>query len=398
MMTAQEIVLAPWKEVFREYAAESVVLRRHIHQHPELGFEEHETAALVAERLRAWGYEVTEGVGGTGVVGTLKIGNASKALGVRADMDALPMQEKTGLPYTSIHAGKMHACGHDGHTAMLLGAARYLASTRQFSGTLNLIFQPAEEGLAGAKKMIEDGLFERFPCDAVFGMHNIPGIEQGKLVFAEGPLLASNDRLTVTVTGKSAHGAEPHNGADAVVAASAIVGALQTVVSRNVDPQSSAVVTVASLQAGMANNVIADRALMQISIRTHEPTVRRTVIQAVQRVIDHQARSYGLDAEVVIGANSYPPLINTADETRFAKSVALEVFGEQKVSNAKKLLMNSEDFAFMLEQRPGCYLLIGNGSGPGTCNVHHPGYDFNDDNLEVGVAFWSRLVERYLPL
>ena len=390
--------MAPWKEVFREYAAESAILRQHIHQHPELGFEEHETAGLVAGKLRAWGYDVTEGVGGTGVVGTLKLGGGSKTLGVRADMDALPMQEHTGLPYTSIHAGKMHACGHDGHTAMLLGAAQYLAKTRQFSGTLNLVFQPAEEGLAGAKKMIDDGLFERFPCDAIFGMHNMPGIAQGKLVFAEGPLLASNDRLTVTVKGKSAHGAEPHNGADAVVAASAIVGALQTVVSRNVDPQSSAVVTVASLHAGMANNVIADQAVMQITIRTHDPLVRAKVLEAVSRVIDHQARSYGLDADIRIGANPYPPLINTVDETRFAKSVAVDVFGEENVSSAKKLLMNSEDFAFMLEQRPGSYLLIGNGSGPGSCNVHHPGYDFNDDNLEVGVAFWSRLVERYLPL
>ncbi|RZA10291.1 MAG: amidohydrolase, partial [Proteobacteria bacterium] len=266
----QESFVTQWKDVFRPFATESVALRQQIHQRPELGFQEHETARLVADRLRAWGYDVTEGVGSTGVVGVLKVGDGTRSIGIRADMDALPIHEKTDLPYQSVHAGVMHACGHDGHTAMLLGAAHYLATTRNFSGTLNVIFQPAEEGLAGARRMIDDGLFTRFPCDAVYGMHNIPGMPQGKLVFAEGPLLASNDRLTITVNGKSAHGAEPQNGADTVVAAAAIVMALQTVVSRNVDPQSSAVVTVASLHAGKANNVIADQAVMQVTVRTHD--------------------------------------------------------------------------------------------------------------------------------
>ncbi|WP_373302958.1 M20 aminoacylase family protein [Pigmentiphaga litoralis] len=388
--------LNAWKDVFHPYATQAVALRQHIHQRPELGFQEHETAALVAGKLRDWGYAVTEGVGSTGVVGVLRVGDGNRSLGIRADMDALPIQETTGLPYGSVHHGVMHACGHDGHTAMLLGAAHYLADTRRFSGTLNVIFQPAEEGLAGARRMMDDGLFTRFPCDAVFGMHNIPGLPQGKLVFAAGPLLASNDRLTITVRGKSAHGAEPQNGADALVGAAAVVMALQTVVSRNLDPQSSAVVTVASLHAGKANNVIADEAVMQVTIRTHERQVRDTVLAAVHRVVRLQAESFGLTAEIVSGANPYPPLINTVAETRFAQAVAVDTFGVDKVATASRLLMNSEDFAFMLEERPGSYLLIGNGDGPGSCMVHHPGYDFNDANIEVGVAYWSRLAEQFL--
>lgn len=390
--------LTAWKERFHPYATQAVAVRQHIHQRPELGFQEHETAALVANKLRDWGYAVTEGVGSTGVVGVLKVGDSNRTLGIRADMDALPIHETTGLPYGSVHEGVMHACGHDGHTAMLLGAAHYLAETRKFSGTLNVIFQPAEEGLAGARRMMDDGLFTRFPCDAVFGMHNIPGLPQGKLVFAPGPLLASNDRLTITVRGKSAHGAEPQNGADALVGAAAIVMALQTVVSRNLDPQSSAVVTVASLHAGKANNVIADEAVMQVTIRTHDRHVRDTVLAAVHRVVRLQAESLGLNAEIVAGANPYPPLINTIAETLFAQKVAVDTFGQDQVSTATRLLMNSEDFAFMLEERPGSYLLIGNGDGPGSCMVHHPGYDFNDANVEVGVAYWSRLAEQFLSV
>jgi len=388
--------LTAWNDVFQPYATHAVALRQHIHQRPELGFQEHETAALVAGKLRNWGYAVTEGVGGTGVVGVLKVGDGNRSLGIRADMDALPIQETTGLPYGSVHQGVMHACGHDGHTAMLLGAAHYLADTRNFSGTLNLIFQPAEEGLAGARRMMDDGLFTRFPCDAIFGMHNIPGLPQGKLVFAAGPLLASNDRLTITVRGKSAHGAEPQNGADALVGAAAIVMALQTVVSRNLDPQSSAVVTVASLHAGKANNVIADEAVLHVTIRTHDRHVRDTVLAAVHRVVRLQAESFGLTADIVSGANPYPPLINSVAETRFAQAVAVDTFGDDRVATANRLLMNSEDFAFMLEARPGSYLLIGNGDGPGSCMVHHPGYDFNDANIEVGVAYWSRLAEQFL--
>ncbi|MCC6814431.1 MAG: amidohydrolase [Rubrivivax sp.] len=380
-----------------------VALRRDIHQHPELGYQEVRTSDLVAERLTAWGYQVTRGLGGTGLVGQLRRGSGQKRLGLRADMDALPIQEATGLPWASQHAGRMHACGHDGHTAMLLAAAHHIAEHGRFSGTLNLIFQPAEEGLGGAKAMMDDGLFERFPCDAIFAMHNMPGYPQGKLLLREGPLMASSDGLTITLTGKGSHAAVPQHGIDPVVAGSSIVLGLQSIVARNVDPQAMAVITVGAFQAGHAHNVIPGEAVLKLSVRALDRKVRATLLRRIEELVDAQARAFGVGwrMERVTG---YPVLVNTRAETEFARRVATELVGAARVEPQTVALSGSEDFAFMLEQVPGSYLLIGNGDGSddgangghGACMVHNPGYDFNDANLPVGAAYWALLVERFL--
>jgi hippurate hydrolase len=376
-------------------------LRQHIHRHPELAFEETETARLVASCLEKWGYKVTTGVGGTGVVGTLKIGDGTRSIGIRADMDALPIHEATGLPYASAHHGKMHACGHDGHTAMLLGAARQLAATRNFSGTVHLYFQPAEEkGFgSGAVAMIEDGLFERFPCDAVFGMHNHPGVEQGTFLLRPGPFMSAGDKATITVRGVGGHAARPHLSVDPVVVAASIVMALQTIVARNIDPAEVAIITVGSLQSGFANNVIPDSAVLQLSVRSFSATVRATLRERITDLVHAQAESYGATAEVdyIMG---YPVVDNHADETALATEVARELVGDARVIAPAERVLASEDFAFMLERRPGCFIRLGNGVGDrvgeGGCMVHNPRYDFNDANLPVGAAFWTRLVERFL--
>jgi hippurate hydrolase len=388
-------------EDLRESFDEIRALRQHIHQHPELAFEESQTSQLVAERLEQWGYAVTRGVGGTGVVGTLKVGDGTRSIGIRADMDALPIHEDTGLPYASVHEGKMHACGHDGHTAMLLGAARHLAMTRNFSGTVHLYFQPAEEkGYdSGSKAMIDDGLFERFPCDAVFGIHNHPGVEQGTFLLRPGAFMSAGDKVTITVKGVGGHAARPHLTVDPVVVASSIVMALQTVVARNIDPAEVAVVTVGSIQGGFANNVIPDSATMQLSVRSFSPEVRQTLKRRITDLAHAQARSYGAttDVDYVMG---YPVVFNHAEETAFAAEVARELVGSDHVIMPADRVMASEDFAFMLEKRPGCFIRLGNGVGKavgeGGCMVHNPRYDFNDANLPVGAAFWTRLVERFL--
>ena len=384
----------------RQWSDEFVAVRHDIHQHPELSFEEDRTADLVAKRLTAWGYRVERGLGGTGVVAQLRVGNGPQSIGLRADMDALPIHEATGLPYTSVHAGTMHACGHDGHTAMLLGAARMLAQRRQFNGTLNLIFQPAEEyGTAdsGAARMLDDGLLERFPCDAVFAMHNMPGMPQGHLVFREGPMMASSDKVLITLRGIGGHGAMPHGTADPVVAASSVVMALQTVVSRNVDPRQTAVVTVGVLSAGTANNVIPDSAYLELSVRALQPEVRALLQSRIQDLVHAQAQSLGCTAHIDY-QSGYPALVNTLAETQLARDVAVALVGQERVVMQGPALTGSEDFAFMLQQRPGSYLLIGNGDGDdaGACMVHNPGYDFNDANLSLGAAYWTHLVERYL--
>jgi hippurate hydrolase len=378
-------------------AGEFVALRRDIHRHPELAFEEHRTAALVADRLEAWGYTVERGIGGTGVVGTLVRGTSQKRLGLRADMDALPIDEASGVAWSSAHSGVMHACGHDGHTAMLLAAASHLARHGQFDGTLNLIFQPAEEGGGGALRMMADGLFERHPCDAVFAMHNMPGIRQGHLVFREGAAMASSDYATITLEGVGGHGAMPHRAADPVVAAASIVMALQTVVSRNVDPLQMAVVTVGALHAGRANNVIPDSATLELSVRALDREVRATIERRVRTLVLAQAESFGISARIDWRAG-YAVLVNTAAETSFARAVAVALVGAENVTPQGPALTASEDFAFMLERVPGSYLLIGNGDGEnaGACMVHNPAYDFNDDNLPVGAAYWVRLTERFL--
>ncbi|MEJ8824382.1 M20 aminoacylase family protein [Variovorax humicola] len=372
-------------------------VRRDIHQHPELGFDEHRTSALVADRLQAWGYEVERGLGGTGLVGRLVRGNGQRRLGLRADMDALPIDEASGLGYASCHTGVMHACGHDGHTAMLLAAAHHLARKSDFSGTLNLIFQPAEEGGGGALRMMEDGLFEKYPCDAIFAMHNMPGLAQGRLALREGPAMASSDYATVTLHGVGGHGAMPHRAADPIVAAASIVMALQTIVSRNVDPQQMAVVTVGALHAGKANNVIPQHATLEISVRALDREVRATLERRIKAVIAAQAQSFGVEAQVD-WRPGYAVLVNTPVETAFAREVALELVGPERVTLQGPALSGSEDFAFMLERVPGSYLLIGNGDGDsvGACMVHNPGYDFNDDNVAIGSAYWVLLAERFL--
>ena len=380
---------------------EFIQLRRDIHQHPELAFEEHRTADLVASKLESWGYAVHRGLGGTGVVGTLKRGNGKRKLGIRADMDALPINENTGLAWASSTPGIMHACGHDGHTAILLAAAKAIVQNdspnSSFNGTLNLIFQPAEEGGGGAVRMMEDGLFTHHPCDAVFALHNMPGVPVGHFVFRDGAAMASSDYASIRIKGKGGHGAMPHRAADALLAAAAIVLALQTIVSRNVDPLHTAVVTVGALHAGQANNVIPELATMELSVRALDPQVRLLLEQRIKALVTAQAESYGVTAEVD-WRKGYCVLVNAVKETDFARQVAIDLVGAARVTLQGQALTGSEDFAFMLEQIPGSYLLIGNGDGDsaGACMVHNPGYDFNDENIATGADYWKALVKAFL--
>jgi hippurate hydrolase len=377
--------------------AEFVALRRDLHRHPELAFAEHRTAGVVAAQLRHWGYHVTEGLGGTGVVGRLQRGDSTRCIGLRADMDALPITEASGAAWSSVRAGCMHACGHDGHTAMLLAAARHLALHGRFDGTLHLIFQPAEEGGGGALKMMEDGLFERFPCDAVFAMHNMPGVPQGHLVFRSGPMMASSDYATITLQGTGGHGAMPHRANDPIVAAASVVLALQTVVSRNVDPLQPAVITVGAIEGGKANNVIPDSVRLELSVRALDPAVRVLLEQRIRDLVAAQAQSFGVQARID-WRPGYAVLVNDAEQTRRALAVAQRHFPADQVQAEGPMLTGSEDFAFMLQRVPGSYLLIGNGAGDqhGACMVHNPGYDFNDANIPTGARYWVALAEDLL--
>jgi len=374
---------------------EMIALRHAIHAHPELGFEEFVTSDLVAERLAEWGYAVHRGLGGTGVVGTLKVGAGKQRLGLRADMDALPIQENTGLDYASRVPGKMHACGHDGHTAMLLAAAKHLAQSRSFDGTLHLIFQPAEEGLGGARRMLDEGLFERFPCDAVFAMHNMPGFPTGKLGFRPGPFMASSDTVIIDIDGRGGHGAVPHKAIDPVVVCANVVLALQTIVSRNVPPLDMAIVTVGAIHAGEAPNVIPQTAQMRLSVRALRPEVRDLLEERIKTLVHAQASAYGATARIDY-QRRYPVLVNDAQMTAFAQDVARDWLGEAGLIDDLAPLTGSEDFSFLLEQCAGSYLIIGNGDGEGGCMVHNPGYDFNDDCLATGAAYWVKLAERFL--
>lgn len=378
-------------------AAPFVALRRDLHRHPELGLQEFRTSAMLADRLNAWGYRVTRGLANTGLVAQLVRGEGRKRLGIRADMDALPLQEANHFAHRSVVDGVMHACGHDGHTAMLMSAAQYIAEEVDFSGTLNLVFQPAEEHPGGARLMIEQGLFEQFPCDAIFAAHNMPGIPAGQFVFIEGPAMASSDDVTITLTGQGGHGAMPHRAHDPIVAAASIVMALQTIVSRNVDPRLTAVITVGALQAGQANNVIPDSARLELSVRALDPAVRDLLQARIVALVTAQADSLGVSATVDY-RRDYPVLVNTQAETEFARQVGTELVGPEGVIRQGLPLTGSEDFAFMLERCPGSYLMIGNGAGEGSCMVHNPGYDFNDDILPVGAAFWALLTQRYLTV
>ena len=383
-----------------ERVGEFIQLRRDIHRHPELAFEEHRTSDLVAAKLEAWGYAVHRGLGGTGVVGTLRRGQSNRSLGIRADMDALPIQEATGVAWTSSKPGLMHACGHDGHTAMLLAAAKAIAQDESqgasFDGTLNLIFQPAEEGAGGAVRMMEDGLFDQHPCNAVFAMHNMPGTPVGHFVFRDGAAMASSDYATIRVHGTGGHGAMPHRAADPLVATASIVMALQTIVSRNVDPLHTAVVTIGAMHAGQANNVIPALATLELSMRTLDPQVRLLLEQRIKALVHAQAESFGVRAEID-WRKGYCVLVNSVSETDFARQVALKLVGPERVTLHGPALTASEDFAFMLEKIPGSYLLIGNGDGEstGACMVHNPGYDFNDDNIATGASYWKALVQAY---
>ncbi len=385
------------REAITARVGEFIQLRRDIHRHPELAFEEHRTAALVADKLEGWGYQVHRGLGGTGVVGSLKRGTSARSLGLRADMDALPIQEATGAEWASQTTGLMHACGHDGHTAMLLAAAHELADNAEFDGTLHLIFQPAEEGGGGALQMMKDGLFEQFPCDAIFAMHNMPGVPTGHLVFREGPAMASSDYVTIRLAGTGGHGAMPHRAADPIVAAASLIMALQTVVSRNVDPLQTAVVTVGAIHAGQANNVIPAEARLELSVRALDPEVRKLLESKIKSIVTLQAESFGVQAHID-WKEGYCVLVNSSDQTQFAKQVALDLVGPDRVIQNGPPLTGSEDFAFMLEKVPGSYLLIGNGDGDsaGACMVHNPRYDFNDDNIATGSNYWAQLVRTYL--
>ena len=372
-------------------------IRHQIHGNPELGLQEFKTSALVAEKLRQWGYEVEQGLATTGVVATLKVGDGEKSIGLRADMDALPIYENSGKPWASKHPGLMHACGHDGHTTILLGAARYFAETRRFSGTLRLIFQPAEEMINGGEIMVKEGLFDRFPCDVIFGMHNMPGLPVGKFFFQPGALMASMDQFHITVRGCGGHGAIPHKAIDPVLVAAHITTALQSIVSRNVDPLEAAVITVGSIVAGEAANVIPDSAEMKISVRSLSRDTRQLLLTRIPALAQAQAASFGATAEVT-HVNGTPVLVNDEEMARFAWQVACKTFGEDRAEFGIKPLMGSEDFSFMLEAQPkGGFLLFGNGDvGEGSCMVHNPGYDFNDASLVPASSYWGALVEAWL--
>ncbi|BEP96073.1 M20 aminoacylase family protein [Acidovorax sp. A79] len=380
------------EEGIAAFIHEFQALRRDLHQHPELSFQEHRTSAIVAERLASWGYEVTTGIAGTGLVGTLRKGQGTKTLGIRADMDALPITEATGLPYASQNAGVMHACGHDGHTTVLLAAARFLAESGRFDGTLNLIFQPAEENGGGAHRMIGEGLFERFPCDAVFGLHNWPCVGAGHFGCVTGPAMASVDQITITVRGKGGHGAAPHETVDPVVASAHIITALQTVVSRNVDPLDMGVVTVGSIHGGNAPNVVPESVELKLTARAFKPEVREVLKERIPAIARAQAESFGATADVLYRPG-YPAVLNHEAETELARSVALDTFGAARVDAGFRPRTASEDFAFMLLKRPGSYVFVGNGDG---ASLHSPYYDFNDAILAPSATYWVRLAERFL--
>ena len=386
------------------FQSELQQIRRDLHAHPELCYEEERTADVVCAKLTEWGIPFERGLGKTGVVGIIKNGSSRRAIGLRADMDALPMQEINTFPHASKHAGKMHACGHDGHTAMLLGAAHYLAKHRNFDGTVYLVFQPAEEGGAGAREMIKDGLFERFPMDAIYGMHNWPGSATGTLSVCEGPMMASSNEFHVTVRGKGAHAAQPHKGIDPIMIAVQIAQAWQTIVTRNKSPLDTAVLSITQIHAGSATNVIPDDAKLVGTVRTFTTEVLDMVEQRMKSLAEGIASAFDAEVEFTFRRN-YPPLVNHAKETQFALGVMKSVVGESMVDGHVEPTMGAEDFAFFLQEKPGCYIFIGNGEGDhrdgghglGPCVLHNASYDFNDRLLPIGASFWVHLAEAALP-
>lgn len=375
---------------------EMTAWRRDFHAHPELGYEEHRTSALVAERLQSWGLDVVQGIAGTGLVGTLKGRRAgSRTIGIRADMDALPLLEANTFGHASCTQGAMHACGHDGHTTMLLGAARLLAEDPDFAGTVRFIFQPAEEGSGGADRMIKEGLFERFPVDAVFGMHNWPQLPAGTMAMRVGPMMAATDRFAMTISGHGTHAAMPHLGIDPVVVAAHIVTAAQTLVSRRTEPVDAAVLSVTMINAGSAENIIADEAKLGGTIRSLRPETRDRMKDQFERLAAGIAASFGAEATVTYD-RGYPVTANSAAETELAARVATSLFGEENVRRDIDPAMAAEDFGFMLNERPGCYIWIGQGGAENGRSLHNPRYDFNDDLLPLGAAYWTELTRTAL--
>jgi hippurate hydrolase len=381
---------------FSNDMADVLATRRYLHQYPELGLSEFNTSDFVARQLTDLGYEVTRGLGKTGVVATLKNGTSGRSVGIRADMDALPIEEETGAEYASRNKGLMHACGHDGHTAMLLGAARILAERKNFDGTIHLIFQPAEENFGGARLMIEDGLFERFPCDAVFGLHNDPSLAFGQIGVKEGPMMAAVDECRITVNGHGGHGAEPQDTSDPIVCGASIIMALQTIASRNIHPLDQMVITVGAFHAGMASNVIPERAEMLLTIRSFDPDVRNELERRIRMVAEGQAVSYGMSVTLDY-KRGYEATVNHKAETDFVRDLARRVVGEDKVVDLPRPSMGAEDFAYMLAERPGTYFLLGTRRTDNDPPLHHPRFDFNDDALPIGTSFWVELAEAYLP-
>ena len=376
-------------------ALEQASIEQHfhyLHQRPGLAFEENQAASYIAGLLRQWGYEVTEGIGKTGVVGRLKVGDGKTSIGLRADTDALPVPEAVDLPYKSQIVGKSHTCGHDAHTSMLLGAAEYLARTRNFNGTLNVIFQPAEETMAGAPAMIADGLFERFPVDVMFGMHNMPGLPVGKLHFTGGPIMAAVDNWEIVLTGVGSHGSMPEKSIDPLVAGAALVMSLQTIVSRNVAPMDAAVVSVGAFLAGDAGNVIPQSATLRLSTRTRKPETREMVLGKIKSITKATAEAYNVSYEIKEGQPG-AILINDEAHTQTCIEIARQRFGAEQVVTPGPTFMGSEDFAFYAQQVPAVYCFIGNGNTP---MVHHPMYRFDPSNLPVGAAYWVAVAQSYL--
>jgi hippurate hydrolase len=369
--------------------------RRDIHAHPELGFEEHRTASVVASKLEEFGIEVHRGIGKTGVVGVLRAGSSGRRLGLRADMDALPIAEANTFAHRSTHAGRMHACGHDGHTTMLLGAAKYLAETRNFDGTVHFIFQPAEEGIGGAQAMVEDGLFRRFPCDAIFGMHNRPGMPLGAFAVRAGPMMAGGAFFDIDIEGRGSHGARPESGVDTVLVAAHVTTALQSIVARNVRPVDTAVLSVTQIHGGDAYNVIPQSARLSGTVRAFSNEVMALIGRNMARVAEGGAAGFGARAKTDYRP-IFAPLVNDLQEADYAAAICAEIVGADKVRRDPPLIMASEDFSFMLNEVRGCYLNIGNGDGEGACEVHNPSYDFNDRALPYGASFYARLVEKRL--
>lgn len=386
-----------------QFQSELQQLRREIHAHPELCFEEQQTSDLIARKLTEWDIPVDRGMGVTGVVGIIRSGSSNRAIGLRADMDALPMQEINSFAHASRHPGKMHACGHDGHVAMLLGAAHYLSKHRNFDGTVYLIFQPAEEGGGGARRMMEDGLFSRYPMEAVFGMHNWPGAPVGSFGVTAGPMMASSNEFEVIVKGKGAHAAQPHKGIDPIMIAVQIAQSWQTIISRNKNPLDAGVLSITQIHSGSATNVIPDEAILVGTVRTFTTTVLDQIEHRMKTIAEHTAMAFDATVEFRFKRN-YPPLINHPKETSFAVGVMESIVGEANVNSSVEPTMGAEDFAFMLQEKPGCYVFIGNGEGDhresghglGPCNLHNPSYDFNDDLLPLGATYWVKVAETYL--